>query len=122
MMDFIYHDGLQKEIAAMERRFRHLRQGLAGFERLCAVQFNPTNPQQVIAPAKLHRLMQNDIWSMWKVELVVPKSGLRPNQYPRLWFAVKGAIIAFLCIATHIDNYSDEQMNRLALSRVTGIF
>lgn len=122
MMDFIYHDGLRKEIAALERRFHHLRQGLAGLERLCEVQFNPTNPQQVIAPAKLHRLTQNDLWTMWKVELVVPKSGLRPNQYPRLWFAVKGAVIAFLCLATHIDNYSDEKMNGLAISRVTDIF
>lgn len=122
MIEFFYHDGMQKEIAAIERRFHHLREGLTAFERLCEVQFNPTSPRQVIAPAKLHRLTQNNIWTMWKVELVVPKSGLRPNQYPRLWFAVKGATIALLCLATHIDNYDDEKMNRLALSRVTDIF
>jgi hypothetical protein len=122
MIEFIYHDGTKKEIAAVERRFPHLREGLTAFERLCEWQFNPTNPRQVIAPAKLHRLTQNNVWTMWKVELVVPKSGLRPNQYPRLWFAVKGAIIALLCLATHIDNYDDEKMNRLALSRVTDIF
>jgi hypothetical protein len=59
---------------------------------------------------------------MWKVELVIPDSGLRPNQYPRMWFAVKGAIIAFLCISTHIDNYKDDEINQLAFSRITDLF
>ena len=122
MIQFLYHDGIQKEIAALERRFRSIRDGLSAFERLCDVQFNPTSPRQVIAPAKLHRILQNDIWTLWKIELVVPNSGLRPNQYPRMWFVVKGSIIAFLCISSHIDNYNDEEMNRLALSRVSDFF
>ena len=122
MIQFLYHDGIQKEIDALERRFRAIRDGLSAFERLCDVQFNPTSPRQVIAPAKLHRILQNDIWTLWKIELVVPNSGLRPNQYPRMWFVVKGSIIAFLCISSHIDNYNDEEMNRLALSRVSDFF
>jgi len=60
MIEFLYHDGIQKEIAALERRFRTLDEGFAAFERLCEVQFNTTNPRQVIAPAKLHRIKQND--------------------------------------------------------------
>jgi len=122
MIEFLYHDGIQKEIAALERRFRTIRDGFSAFERLCEVQFNPTNPRQVIAPAKLHRITQNDIWTLWKTELVVPNSGLRPNQWPRMWFVVKGAIIAFLCISSHVDNYNDENMNRLAMSRVSDFF
>ena len=122
MISFVYHDGIQKEIAVLGRRFRTLREGISAFERLCAVQFDPTNPRQVIAPAKLHRVTHNDIWTLWKVELVVPRSGLRPNQWPRMWFAVKGAVIACLCLSAHSDNYDDEEMNRLALSRVSDIF
>lgn len=80
MIQFLYHDGIQKEIAALEGRFRTIRNGLSAFERLCEVQFNPTNPRQVIAPAKIHRITQNDIWTLWKTELVVPNSGLHPNQ------------------------------------------
>ncbi|MFZ3100052.1 MAG: hypothetical protein WA103_02345 [Minisyncoccales bacterium] len=122
MMEFLYHEGMQKEIAALERRFATIRDGFSIFERLCLVQFNPTNPRQVVAPAKLHRVTQNNIWSLWKVELVIPKSGLRPNQWPRVWFAVRGEIIVFLCVAIHMDNYDDEKMNRIALSRVTDFF
>lgn len=122
MIEFLYHDGMQKEIAALERRFRNLRDSFERFELICQVQFNPTDPKQVIGPAKLHRVTQNDLWTMWKVELVVPKSNLRPNQYPRVWFAVKGAVIAFLCMGNHMDNYKDAEMDKLALTRLTDIF
>lgn len=122
MIEFFYHDGIQKEIAALEGRFRTIREAFAIFERLCNTQFNPTKPQQVIAPAKLHRVTQNDIWTLWKIELVVPNAGLRPNQHPRMWFVVKGASIAVLCLATHVDNYDDEKMNRVALSQVSDLF
>ena len=122
MIEFLYHDGIKKEIAAFERRFRHIRDGLRIFERLCVVQFSPVNPKQVIAPAKLHRITSNDIWTLWKVEVIVPKAGLRPNQHPRVWFVVKGAVIALLCMSTHIDNYNDAEMDRLALSRVSHLF
>ena len=122
MIQFLYHDAIQKEIRDLERRFRTIHDGFAAFERLCEVQFNPTNPQQVIAPAKLHRITQNNEWTMWKVELVVPNSGLRPNQWPRLWFVVKGAIIVFLCISSHVDNYSDQKMDQRALLRVGDFF
>ena len=122
MIEFFYHDGIQKEIAKFERRFHNIREAFVIFERLCNRQFNPIKPEQIIAPAKLHRITQNDLWILWKIELVVPNSALRPNQYPRMWFAVKGASIAFLCMATHIDNYDNEKMNNLALSRVTDFF
>ena len=122
MIEFLYHDSIQNEIAVLERRFRCIRDGFAMFERLCEVQFHPTSPKQIIAPAKLHRITQNAIWAMWKVELVVPNSGLRPNQYPRMWFGVKGAVVAFLCLSTHIDNYNDMKINQLARSRITDLF
>jgi len=122
MIQFLYHDSIQKEIVALEKRFRTIREGFFAFERLCEVQFNSINPRQVIAPKKLHRVTQNNIWTLWKVELIIPNSGLKPNQWPRLWFAVKGSIIVFLCIASHIDNHRDEEMNHLSLSRVADFF
>lgn len=122
MIQFLYHDGIKKEIASLEKRFRTIRDGISALERLCEVQFNPINPQQIIAPAKLHRVTENNIGTLWKIELVIPKSGLRPNQWPRIWFVVKGTIIVFLCVASHVDNYTDDQMNNLALSRISDFF
>lgn len=121
-LEFVYHNGVEKEIAALERRFRTIRAGLSSFERLCEKQFNPISPQQVIAPGKLHRVSQNDIWALWKAELVVPNSGLKPNQWPRVWFAVKGNILVFLCIGSHVDNYDNNEMDIIASSRVGDMF
>jgi hypothetical protein len=120
MIEFIHHPSFQKEAAKLKRRFSFLDKALNSFKMLCDFQFNPLNPQQRIAPAKLHRITQNDLWSIWKIELSVPN--VRPNQSPRVWFAVKGSNIAFLCIATHVDNYSDNQMNQEATGRANDIF
>jgi len=120
MLEFIYHPSFEKEAAKLKRRFSFLNKALESFKMLCEFQFHPSNPQQRIAPAKLHRITQNDLWSVWKIELSVPN--VRPNQSPRVWFAVKGSNIAFLRIATHIDNYSDNQMNQEAIGRINDIF
>ncbi|MFH0791840.1 MAG: hypothetical protein V1905_01340 [bacterium] len=120
MISFIKHPLFEKEAAKLKRRFSFLDKALNAFEMLCEYQFHPLNPQQRIAPAKLHRITQNDMWSIWKIELATP--GLRPNQFPRVWFAVKGSNIAFLCIASHIDNYSDNQMDQIAIGRTNDIF
>lgn len=120
MLDFICHPSFEKESAKLKRRFSSLEKGLQSFQRLCEVQFHPLNPQQIIAPAKLHRVTQNDLWSVWKVELAIV--GLRPNQFPRVWFAVRGSNIAFLCIVTHVDNYEDNKITKIAIERVTDIF
>lgn len=122
MIQFLYHPGLEKEVGKMAKKVQALEESFKAFEKLCERQFNPENPQQCIAPAKLHRVTQDPTWTMWKTELVLVKSGLRPNQFPRLWFAVQGANIAFLCMGTHIDNYDDGAMDRLALNRVTEMF
>lgn len=123
MIGFRYHDDFEKEIAALnKRRLHYIRESLRGFQKLCEVHFHPTTPERRINPGKLHRVTQNDTWTMWKIELAVIKSGLRPNQYPRIWFVVSGATIAFLCIASHADNYKDAEMDRLALSRATDLF
>ncbi len=123
MIQFVYHDSIRKEIAALKRRFSKLEsEGFTRFELLCQKQFHPVRPQQVIGPGKLHRISQNEIWALWKVEMVVPGAGLRPNQYPRVWFGVKGDVIAFLCMGTHIDNYDDGEMDRCAKSRISDVF
>lgn len=122
MIDFLYHPKFEKEVVKMKRRFSNVDKGVESFQRLCESQFHPLNPQSVIAPAKLHRVTQNDIWVLWKIELVVPKSNLKQNQFPRAWFCVQGAKIGFLCIASHVDNYDDNEMGKIALGRVSDIF
>jgi hypothetical protein len=122
MINFFHHLAFDKETAKLKRRFVNIEKGIDDFKRLCQVQFHPIEPRQIISPGKIHRISQNAVWSIWKVELVIPKSGLRPNQFPRVWFAVKGAEIVLLVIVSHTDNYRDNEIDNLAKFRVSDIF
>ncbi len=118
MIDFGFHDGFENSVILLEkRRLRSIRESLSGFMRVCEVHFHPTEPQPRIAPGKLHRITQNNIWTMWKTELPLLRADLRPNQFPRIWFVHAGVRIVFLCISSHIDNYNDKEIDTLALSR-----
>ena len=122
MLEFIFHPNFETEAAKQKKRFNDLMGDIKKFQRLCEIQFHPTNPNAIIAPGKLHAITKNALWQIWKIELVVTKTNLRPNQYPRVWFAVEGSKVAFLCIRAHMDNYNDNEIDRLALQRVADIF
>jgi hypothetical protein len=123
MLNYYPHSSFNKETAKLKRgRFISINKAIEDFKRLAEVQFNPLNPQQIIAPSKLHRVTQNAVWSIWKIELAIPKSGLKPNQFPRMWFAIKGQEVALLVIVSHIDGYDNNKMDRLAAKRVNDIF
>lgn len=65
MIEFRYHPVFEKEIAALKkRRLRYIKESLYGFQKLCEFHFHPTNPKVRIDPGKLHRVTQNDIWTM----------------------------------------------------------
>jgi len=120
MISFLEHPTFCKETALMIRRFPRFLDGLESFKLLCQKQFHAINPIQVITPAKLHRLRQNETFGLWKIELVL--KGVRPNHFPRIWFALKGSTIVFLCVCSHHDNYNDNEEERRAELLVSDIF
>jgi hypothetical protein len=63
-----------------------------------------------VAPAKKHRISENDKYVLYKIEMVI--SGLRPNQYPRVFIAARDDVprIAFLKLVSHIDNYDNNSV------------
>ncbi len=119
MLNFVSHPRFEKESASIKRRFPFFDSGIESFKRICEVHFDPINPRQVFAPAKLHRIRCFENFTIWKIELAV--KNLRPNQFPRIWFVVQGATIAFLCVATNIDNYNDNTMDKEA-EKLAGLF
>lgn len=120
MLNFFSHSSFETEIEDLEGQFNKIGEGLESFKKLCGVQFDPVSPKQIIAPAKLHRVTQNDIWTLWKIELAV--KGVRSNQSPRVWFAIKGMTVVFLCAQSHVNNYSDNEINSIAIARATEFF
>jgi len=119
MLNFLSHPSFDKDAAKINGRFPFF-DGLYSFKKICEVHFNPENPRQVIAPGKLHRIKCCGSYTIWKVEMAI--KGLQSNQFPRVWFAVRGSVIIFLCLATHIDNYDDNKMEVIANNLISQFF
>ena len=116
-MLWLEHSSYIKEFEKFSRKFVSAQQGLEALKKLLETQFDPLDPREIIAPGKIHRVHQNAVWEMWKVECVV--KGLRPGQWPRVWFVVNGDSITLLVFCTHIDNYNNNEMDRKALNRIS---
>lgn len=119
-IEFHEHPNFSKSFDAFIKKYREGKKGLIDFKKIAKRQFHPTSPQQIIGPGKLHRIHQDDSYVVWKAEVAV--KGLRKNQSPRIWFAVRGSFLVFLCIGTHIDNYDDNELTSAALERISDIF
>lgn len=119
-LNFHFHDRFLKDAKNLQSKYVYFDSGLESLRLICEDQFHPINPTQRIAPGKLHRVFWCDTYVLWKVELVV--KGLKSNQFPRVWFAVRGADLVFLCAATHIDNYSDSELSQQAVNLVMDFF
>lgn len=115
LLDFIEHSSFIKEAAHLRGRFSSFDLGYNAAKKILSVHFHPLDPRPVIAPGKLHRIKDCDNFTVWKLEMAV--QGLRTNQFPRVWFALQGRYIAFLAIATHVDNYDDGARDNDAESR-----
>ncbi len=120
MTIWLQHSSYQKELKALSKnKMRSLEEDLEKVKRLLEAHFfNPQTRGNVIKPGKIHRVsVEDDVTGreLWKVEVMV--SGLRPNQWPRLWFMLDGETITFLAIASHTDNYDNNEMDRVAKKR-----
>ena len=120
MLEFFEHEKFNKQAADFKRRFAGFEAGFHATKNIFEVHFHPTSPVQKIAPGKLHCLLKNPNYTLWKIEMAV--AGLKSKQWPRVWFAVSGSKIAFLCMGTHIDNYDDGQQTRLAENLASDFF
>lgn len=115
------HDSFDAEYKKLLKKHRQLADGLKKAQKLLEAQFDPINPQAVIGPGKLHRVSANHTWEIWKIEVALIGSGLRPNQWPRMWFAVSGDTFTLLTIAVHSQNYDNNAQDALAIERYSEI-
>lgn len=116
MLIFSRHPKFSKEGERLAGRSVDFHNALRNFEKLCQVQFHASKPQRVISPGKLHHLFDDGISAIWKVELAV--KNVRSNHSPRIWFAIRGETVIYLCAASHTDNYEDDVALRTAKERM----
>ena len=111
------HDSFDAEYKKLLKKHKQLAEGLTKAQRLLEVQFEPNNPQAIIGPGKLHRVTADHTWEIWKLEVALIGSGLRPNQWPRMWFAISGDTFTLLTIVAHTHNYDNNAQDALAKDR-----
>lgn len=121
MMLWQEHDSFVKELKKICSKYPQASDGIAKVKKLLSVQFHPLRPEVVIAPGKIHRVHADTTWELWKVDVLMPKSGLRTSQWPRMWFSVSGETITLLAIVTHMSNYDNNEIDRLAMKRLSDI-
>ena len=115
-MQWREHSGFIKEIKQLQKKHSQTEKALERAKRLIA-EWVIKPPVSPIAPGKIHRVTQTDRYEIWKFEMVIPNSGLRPNQYPRIWFAVEPETLSLLLLAVHTDNYDNNEKDREATLR-----
>jgi hypothetical protein len=119
-LEFITHPKFDQETADICGKFPGFAFGLEAAKKIMMKHFHPVSPQTVIAPGKIHRVKDCDDFVLWKLEVAVP--GLKSNQSPRTWFAVRGGLLAFVVVHSHVENYDNNEMDRLAEVRAHDLF
>lgn len=119
MITWSEHSAFQGELKSLRKTVRSIDEDIEKVKRLLVAHFyDEQNKGNVIKPGKIHRItVANDVTGreLWKVEIITP--GLKPKLWPRMWFMIDGETIAFLAIASHKDNYDNNEVDRVAISR-----
>ena len=119
MIIWLQHNAYLKELKNLKKTTCSLEKDIEKVKRLLVAHFYVEQTMgKVISPGKIHRItVDNDVTrkELWKVEVMVP--GLKPNLWPRLWFMIDGENITFLAIASHKDNYNNNEVDRVAIER-----
>jgi len=88
-------------------------------KKLLKKQFNNNSPD-VIGPKSIWRPPYTGDIDMWKVICAI--KGLKKKQSPKIYFFQHHKnIITFLCFGTHIQNYKDGELRKIAITRAKEI-
>lgn len=114
---FSSHPSFDKEFSKFERKVPLAKLALKHLEKLLSVQFHLRTPQVVISKQNLRRVdkIGRGVY-VYKVFMAV--RGLRRFQRPRIYFWLETNNICFLCMGTHIDNYNDAKLKKVAKKRI----
>ena len=84
-------------------------------KRLLEKQFDNSSPD-IIGPNSIWQVPHTGDIDMWKV--ICATKGLKKSQSPRIYFLKHHKnIITFLCFGSHIKNYKDVELRKIAITR-----
>lgn len=60
-------------------------------------------------------------FTVYWLHFVIPNSNVSRTQLPKAYFLKFGSHLSFLCLDTHIKNYKDSKLRKIAVKRVMEI-
>ena len=113
------HCHFPKEWEKFCRKFVEGGKAIIELEKLLEKHFGG-NSGPVIGPKSIYLANNTGDLEIWKVHCAV--KGLRKNQRPRIYLLkYHKHKISFLCFGTHTDNYDDQKLRAVAISRAKEI-
>ena len=62
-----------------------------------------------------------DGYPVYFLHMMIPNSGLSRTQQPKAYFFYNKTYLSFLCLGSHIENYKDSKLRKIALTRLVEI-
>lgn len=121
--EYYHHPSFVKEledfIAAHCNSTSSATQTISDTQRLLKIHFQGTYGPQV-SKKHLGQAEGFGAYNVYWLHLQIPNSGLSRTQQPKAYF-YRGEKLSFLCLGSHVDNYKDDKLRKLAKQRLNEI-
>lgn len=57
-------------------------------------------------------------YNVYWLHMVIPNSNLSRTQFPKAYFVIYNDFLSFLCLGSHLENYKDAKLHKLAVKRL----
>jgi hypothetical protein len=92
------------------------QEAINNLEKLLIVHFYRNSP--MFTPKHLGRAQGFRGFTIYWVHLVIPNINLSRTQFPKSYFYKTDGHISFLCLDSHISNYNDARLRKIAEKRL----
>lgn len=92
-------------------------QTIKHIENLLNTHFCKKSP--MFTPKHLGLAPGFDGYPVYFLHMMIPNSGLSRTQQPKAYFFYNQSQLSFLCLGSHVDNYKDSKLRKVALERLT---
>lgn len=116
---FIHHSSFLGEIEGFVDKHgiasSSSTEAINGLQRLLNRHFNET---LTFSSKHIGRAQGFDGYEVYWLHSVIPNCNLSRTQFPKIYFLRQDGHICFLCLDSHIQNYKDAKLRRVANDRL----
>lgn len=123
MLDFSHHP---KFIEELESFISHSCSGNASAALTIAQHQNLLNEQfcgsfPVYTPKHMGPAQGFGAYSVYWLHMIIPDGKLSRTQNPKCYLLKIDGVVSFLCLDSHINNYKDSELRKIAIKRLDDV-